>query len=69
MEKQKSYTITTRFDDILYRQILKTAYKYDLKPSQVIKIICGVYYEDQKRSVHDLSKPLASQGNKRKGNL
>ena len=69
MKKEPSYTITTRFNDTMYRNILKSAYKYDLKPSQVIKIICGVYYENEKRSLRDLSEPITSSRNKGTGDL
>jgi len=69
MNKEKSYTITTRFDDATYRNIVKTSYKYDLKVSQVIKIIIGMYYEKEKRPLHDLSKPTSPSGNKGKGNM
>jgi hypothetical protein len=69
MEKAKTYTIGTRFDESLYRHIQKTAYKYNLKPSQVIKIILGIWYEKEKRSLSDLSKSTSSPRNKRETNM
>lgn len=69
MSKKKSYLISTRFDESLYRHIQKTAYKYDLKQSQVIKIILGIWYEKQKRSLYNLSESTSSSRNERKGNM
>jgi len=73
MSKQKakttSYLKTIRFDCQTYQKIVKTAYKYDLKFCQVVKVIIGKYYETEKRSLSNLSESLTSSRNKRKRDL
>jgi hypothetical protein len=73
MSKQKTKTIsylkTIRFDSQTYQKIVKTAYKYDLKFSQVVKVIIGKYYETEKRSLSNLSESPTSSRNKRKRDL